>query len=82
MSSHFYEQPTSYGRPLGHSPKKLINELVGEICHHLPGNHMHSTDGCTDVHNFFSSYKEIDINTKPIQFFLCTYSNKKIFMTV
>ena len=30
---------------------------------------MHCTDGCTDVHNFFSSYKEIDINTKPIQFF-------------
>ena len=60
----------------------LINELVGEICRHLPGNHMHCTDGCTDVHNLFSSYKEIDINTKPIQFFLCTYSNKKIFMTV
>ena len=53
----------------------LINELVWEICHHLPGNHMHCTDGCTDVHNFFSSYKEIDINTKPIQFFSCTYSN-------
>ena len=30
---------------------------------------MHCTDGCTDVHNFFSSYKEIDINTKPIQLF-------------
>ena len=53
MSSHSYEQATSYGRPLGHSPKykRTCLKKVLFPCHNVAAHSRFSCSGLSNIHD-------------------------------